>query len=76
MFDDVIDNHNVHKIEQNNDVYCVASGVPDVTNKHTMNSCDFLLEIMDRITTFRISSLTDVFHSVSEPEHTQVHNYH
>ena len=70
MFDDVIDNHNVHKIEQNNDVYCVASGVPDVTNKHTMNSCDFLLEIMDRITTFRISSLTDVSIQIRAGAHT------
>ena len=46
MFDDTIEYHNVHKIEQNNDVYCVASGVPVVTNKHTMAISDFLLEIM------------------------------
>ena len=70
MFDDIIENHNVHKIEQNNDVYCVASGVPDVTNKHTMNSCDFLLEIMDRITTFRISSLPDVSIQLRAGAHT------
>ena len=70
MFDDVIENHNVHKIEQNNDVYCVASGVPDVTNKHTMNSCDFLLEIMERVKTFRISSLPDVSIQIRAGAHT------
>ena len=70
MFDDIIENHNVHKIEQNNDVYCVASGVPDVTNKHTMNSCDFLLEIMERIKTFRISSLPDVSIQIRAGAHT------
>ena len=70
MFDDIIENHNVHKIEQNNDVYCVAGGVPDVTNKHTMNSCDFLLEIMERIKTFRISSLPDVAIQIRAGAHT------
>ena len=70
MFDDVIEDHNVHKIEQNNDVNCVASGVPDVTNKHTMNSCDFLLDIMERIKTFRISSLPDVVIQVRAGAHT------
>ena len=70
MFDDVIENYNVHKIEQNNDVYCVASGVPDVTNKHTMNSCDFLLEIIEKVTTFRISSLPDAVIHVRAGAHT------
>ena len=70
MFDDIIENHNVHKIEQNNDVYCVASGVPDVTNKHTMNSCDFLLEIMEKVKTFRISSLPDVSIQIRAGAHT------
>ena len=70
MFDDTIENHNVHKIEQNNDVYCVASGVPDVTNKHTMNSCDFLLEIMEKVKTFHITSLPDVSIQIRAGAHT------
>ena len=70
MFDDIIENHNVHKIEQNNDVYCVASGVPDVTNKQTMNSCDFLLEIMEKVKSFRISSLPDVSIQIRAGAHT------
>ena len=74
MFDDIIENHNVHKIEQNNDVYCVASGVPDVTNKHTMNSCDFLLEIMERVKTFRISSVPDVSIQIRAGAHTGTQN--
>ena len=70
MFDDIIENHNVHKIEQNNDVWSVASGVPDITNKHTMNSCDFLLEIMEKVKTFCVSSLLDVFIQIRAGAHT------
>ena len=70
MFDDIIENHNVHKIEQNNDVYCVASGVPDVTNKHTMNSCDFLLEIMEKVKTFCIPSFPDISIQIRVGAHT------
>ena len=70
MFDDVIENHNVRKIEQNNDVYCVASGVPDVTNKHTMCVSDFLLEIIDRIPNLEIPSLPDVSIQVRAGAHT------
>ena len=70
MFDGIMDNHNIQKIEQNNDVYCVASGVPVVTNKHTMNVCDFLLEVMNKITTFNISSLPDVTVKIRAGAHT------
>ena len=70
MFDEVIEHHNVQKIEQNNDVYCVASGVPVVTNKHTMNVCDFLLDIMDKIPSFEIPSMPDVSIQVRAGAHT------
>ena len=75
MFDDVIKNHNVRKIEQNNDVYCVASGVPDVTNKHTMCVSDFLLEIMGRIPTLKIWSLPDVSIQVRAGAHTGTYSF-
>ena len=60
MFDNIVESHHVQKIEQNNDVYCVASGVPLVTNKHAAEIVNFLIEILGRLKKFSVISLLDV----------------
>ena len=60
MFDSIIESHNIHKIEQNNDVYCVASGVPVLTQKHAVEIANFLIEALARLEIFGVITLPDV----------------
>ena len=60
MFDNIVESHHVQKIEQNNDVYCVASGVTLVTNKHAVEIANFLIEILGRLEKFTVISLPHV----------------
>ena len=60
MFDSIIESHNIHNIAQNNDVYCVASGVPVVTYKHAVEIANFLIEALVRLAKFEVLTLPDV----------------
>ena len=60
MFDNIVESHHVQKIEQNNDVYCVAGGVPRITNEHAEEIANFLIDILGKLENFTVKSLPDV----------------
>ena len=60
MFDSLIDEHNVHKAEQSNDVTCVVSGVPQYIDAHAAEVANFTIKLMQRTESFKVDDLTDL----------------
>ena len=60
MFDSLIDEHNVHKAEQSNDVTCVVSGVPQYIDSHAAEIANFTIHLMQSVENFKVENLPDV----------------
>lgn len=55
VFDEVLDEHDVYKVETISDSYMVVSGVPmENGNKHAGEICTMALDLMSTVTTFQI----------------------
>lgn len=60
MFDSLIDDHNIYKAEQSNDVTCVVSGVPQYIDNHAAEIANFTVKLMQSLVTFKMEDLPDV----------------
>ena len=60
MFDTLIDEHNIHKAEQCNDITCVVSGVPQYIDTHAAEVANLTIELMKSLVTFKMDDIPDV----------------
>ena len=59
LFDSVIDNYDVYKVETIGDSYMVVSGLPVVINCHAVEMARLALELLDRVNSVVIDHLHD-----------------
>ena len=55
LFDETIQYFDAYKIETIGDAYMVSSGVPEPSDLHAVNVCSFALELLEKMSDFRIS---------------------
>eukprot|EP00062_Callorhinchus_milii_P001182 gi/632936239/ref/XP_007893106.1/ PREDICTED: retinal guanylyl cyclase 2 [Callorhinchus milii] len=61
LFDAVLDNHDVYKVETIGDAYMVASGLPTRNgNRHTAEIANMSLDILSAVGTFKMRHMPDV----------------
>ncbi|KAK1167356.1 retinal guanylyl cyclase 2 [Acipenser oxyrinchus oxyrinchus] len=61
IFDAIIENHDVYKVETIGDAYMVASGLPKCNeNRHTAEIANMSLDILSAVGTFKMRHMPDV----------------
>ena len=60
MFDSLVNQHNIHKAEQSNDVTCVVSGIPQYIDTHAAEIANFAIHVMQSVEEFKVEDLPDV----------------